>query len=104
MIEYLGTDNLVATMRSHKICIVVPTYNNEGSVGQVISNILEYSSDIIVVNDGSTDSTLEILRTFSSSIHLVSYERNKGKGAALKRGFREALAQGYEYEIGRAHV
>lgn len=99
MIEYLGTDNLVATMRSHKICIVVPTYNNEGSVGQVISNILEYSSDIIVVNDGSTDSTLEILRTFSSSIHLVSYERNKGKGAALKRGFREALAQGYEYAI-----
>lgn len=89
----------MATMRSHKICVVIPTYNNAGTLRQILDGVLEYSSDVIVVNDGSTDSTHEILDGFASVICTVSLERNHGKGAALKAGFRKARSLGYEYAI-----
>lgn len=99
MTEEIDKANLIATMQSHRICIVVPTYNNAGTLRRVISEILDYSSDIIVVNDGSTDSTKDVLNAFSSSIHLVSYDKNRGKGTALKLGFMKAIELGYDYAI-----
>lgn len=99
MTEEVDKANLIATMQSHRICVVVPTYNNAGTLRRVVSEILNYSSDIIVVNDGSTDSTKDILNAFSSSIHLVSYDKNQGKGTALKLGFRKAIELGYDYAI-----
>lgn len=86
------------TMRAHKICVVVPTYNNAGTLSHVIDDILSYTSDIIVVNDGSTDATAEILKSYVS-ITTVSYTQNKGKGHALKEGFRKALSLGFDYAI-----
>lgn len=91
--------DLIETMRSHRICVLIPTYNNAGTVGDVISRVLEYSSDVIVVNDGSTDNTSEILKSFGDDITVVSYPANAGKGSALKRGFRKAIGMGYEYAI-----
>lgn len=99
MTEEVDKSNLIATMQSHRICVVVPTYNNAGTLGRVLPEILNYSSDIIVVNDGSTDSTRDILDAFSSSIHLVSYDNNRGKGTALKFGFKKAIELGYDYAI-----
>ena len=99
MTEDVDKANLIATMQSHRICIVVPTYNNAGTLSRVVSEILNYSSDVIVVNDGSTDSTKDILNAFSSSIHLVSYDKNRGKGTALKLGFKKAIELGYDYAI-----
>lgn len=90
---------LVETMRRLKICVLVPTYNNAGTLKQVLDGIREYSDDIIVVNDGSTDSTKEILDAYGEAIKVVSYSTNKGKGYALKRGFKEALSSGYNYAI-----
>lgn len=86
------------TMQTHKICVVVPTYNNAGTLGHVIDDILTYTTDIIVVNDGSTDESTEILKSYSS-ITVVSYSRNKGKGHAIKEGFRKALSLGFDYAI-----
>lgn len=99
MTEEVDKTNLIATMQSHRICVVVPTYNNAGTLRRVVSEILNYSSDIIVVNDGSSDSTKDILNAFSSSIHLVSYDKNRGKGTALKLGFKKAIELGYDYAI-----
>lgn len=99
MTEEVDRANLVATMQSHRICVIVPTYNNAGTLSRVVSEILNYSSDVIVVNDGSTDSTKDILNAFSSSIHLVSYDKNCGKGTALKFGFKKAIGLGYDYAI-----
>jgi glycosyltransferase involved in cell wall biosynthesis len=48
-----------------KICVLIPTYNNEKTLKRVIDGVLDYTEDIIVVNDGSTDSTKEILRSYS---------------------------------------
>ena len=45
------------------ICAVIPTYNNAGTLADVISRTARYISDIIVVVDGSTDHTLEVLQS-----------------------------------------
>lgn len=96
---YRDKNDLLKTMRRLKICVLIPTYNNAGTLRHVISEVLNYSSDVIVVNDGSTDSTSNILESLKDSIQIISYEKNRGKGFALKTGFKKALELGYEYAI-----
>lgn len=79
-------------------CVVIPTYNNEKTLEKVVEDVLGITGDIIVVNDGSTDSTSEILKKFEN-IKVVSYARNQGKGYALKKGFELAIMEGYQYAI-----
>lgn len=81
-----------------KICVLIPTFNNEKTLKRVIDGVLEYTQNIIVINDGSTDSTSEILKTYIpiSKIHLPE---NKGKGNALKIGFRKAQELGFDFAI-----
>lgn len=86
-------------MRRLKICVIVPTYNNGGTLSRVIDGVLNYTPDIIVVNDGCTDTTQEILRNYQDRITIVENQANEGKGAALKRGFEKALELGFEYAI-----
>lgn len=87
-------------LRSLGICLVLPTYNNEQTIGSVLGKLLEHTSQIIVVNDGSTDTTATILETFRSRlIALVSYPVNRGKGYALKCGFRKAMEKNYAYAL-----
>ena len=80
-------------------CVVlIPTYNNAGTLAQVISDVKEYASDVIVVNDGSTDNTAKIL-TAIEDIRIISYAENRGKGYALKLGLSKAYEWGYRYAI-----
>lgn len=81
-----------------KVCVLVPTYNNERTLATVLESLLAYTDQIIVVNDGSTDSTTVVLSRFPQ-IQLVSYPLNKGKGFALRTGFQQAVASGYDYAI-----
>ena len=94
----MNQDYIKKTLHSRGICVVIPTYNNAGTLEAVISGCQEYCHDIIVVNDGSTDNTNNILE-HTANIHLVSYPNNKGKGAALKHGFRKAIELGFAYAI-----
>ena len=80
---------------SERICVIVPTYNNAGTLRQVLEDILKYTSDIIVVNDGCTDGTAEILSEYAGRVEAVRFNRNRGKGKALKFGFSAAFNQGY---------
>lgn len=82
-----------------RLCVVIPTYNNEGTLAQVIDDVLKYTRSVIVVNDGSTDSTSGILAGFGDKIKVVSYAVNRGKGYALGRGFSEARVLGYHAVI-----
>jgi glycosyltransferase involved in cell wall biosynthesis len=84
--------------KERKVCVLVPTYNNASTIGTVSKKLLQYTDDIIVVNDGSTDNTLEILKSFTN-IQAVSYNKNRGKGFALRIGFEHARSRGYEYAI-----
>lgn len=86
------------TLHDRGICVVIPTYNNAGTIADVVHRALVQCIDVIVVSDGCTDNTLEILRDIEG-ITLVAYEKNAGKGIALKRGFRKALDMGFAYAI-----
>ncbi len=88
-----------STMLVHKICIVIPTYNNDQTLADVISDSLNFTDQIIAVNDGSTDRTAEILSLFRDRINIVNLPRNKGKGAALKAGFLRAKELGFHHAI-----
>jgi glycosyltransferase involved in cell wall biosynthesis len=79
-------------------CVVIPTYNNEKTLEKVIRDVLQATRDIIVVNDGSTDGTLAILQLFPD-IMIVSYDRNRGKGYALRKGFERALQEGFTHAV-----
>ena len=81
------------------ICVIVPTFNNQKTVGRVIEEVLGYTDDVIVVNDGATDETPDILDGFGDRIVKVSYAPNKGKGYALRMGFAKATELGYNYAI-----
>lgn len=81
-----------------RACVIIPTYNNAATLAGVIEDVSRYSDHIIVVNDGSTDNTREIIRTFPA-LQLVSYEKNKGKGWALRQAFNYAIDKGYQYAI-----
>jgi len=84
--------------KQKKVCVLVPTYNNEQTLGKVLSSLLAFTDQIIVVNDGSTDSTSTVLQQFPQ-ISVVDYPQNKGKGFALRTGFRHAVKSGYDYAI-----
>ncbi len=81
-----------------KCCVIIPTYNNYKTLQQVIEGVLVYTEDVIVVNDGSTDSTSEILTQFPQ-IQQIHLSQNKGKGNALRQGFKHADNLGYRYAI-----
>ena len=85
-------------LRNRGICVVIPTYNNGGTIGRVVEETLAECDDVIVVNDGSTDATASILSGFNG-ITLVTLTKNSGKGAALKAGFRKAMGMGFAYAI-----
>lgn len=80
------------------IVIVVPTYNNAKTIGGVLSDIKQYANHIIVVNDGSTDDTTQILSEIEG-IEIITHQRNSGKGTALKNGLCKAKDDGYRYAI-----
>lgn len=86
------------TLRDRGICVVIPTSGNAGTIVDVVHRTLAQCLDVIVVSDGSTDGTLDILRGIEG-ITIISYEKNAGKGTALKRGFRRALEMGFSYAI-----
>ncbi|MBO4602022.1 MAG: DUF2062 domain-containing protein [Salinivirgaceae bacterium] len=80
------------------IVIVVPTYNNAKTIGGVLTDIKQYANHIIVVNDGSTDDTAQILSEIEG-IEIITHQRNSGKGTALKNGLCKAKDDGYRYAI-----
>ena len=85
-------------MHDRGICIIIPTYNNDRTIADIIAGSQKECCDVIVVNDGSTDTTSDIIHQIEG-ITIVEYEQNKGKGYALRRGFECALQMGFSYAI-----
>jgi glycosyltransferase involved in cell wall biosynthesis len=79
-------------------CVLIPTYNNSTTIAGVLADVLQYSDDVCVVNDGSTDNTLEVFAQFPQ-VKLHSYDKNQGKGWALRQGFKFVRSLGYDYAI-----
>lgn len=81
-----------------KTCVIIPTYNNHKTLQRVIDGVLTFTTNIIVVNDGSTDTTAEILKQYPQ-LTQIQIEKNQGKGNALNHGFKKALQLQYDYAI-----
>src|SRR5690606_6519493 len=73
-------------------------YNNAATLRGVLQGVLEFTSNIIVVNDGSSDSTSGILQEYPHLI-IIELAENRGKGNALRLGFSKAEEKGFEYAI-----
>lgn len=80
-----------------KYCAVIPTYNNARTVADIVRRTLAVCTDVIVVNDGSTDSTMKELSGMRCKV--VNYSRNRGKGYALRRGLEASRAAGFDYAV-----
>lgn len=78
-----------------KISVIVPCFNEEMWVASTISSLLVCPtiSEVIAVDDGSTDKTFEILKIFKDKIKIISYRKNQGKGAALAAGIKKARGE-----------
>ena len=83
-------------LKELEIVVVIPTYNNGKTLAAVIEEVCRYADDIIVVNDGSTDDTANILEQYPA-IRTITHPVNKGKGnestvfPKQKEGFRHAI-------------
>lgn len=85
-----------------RACVIIPNYDNGGTVATVALAAAEYCETVIVIDDGSTDNSLENLekaRATSPQIRLHAYTPNRGKGHALVQGFRLATELGFRYAI-----
>ena len=78
--------------RNFKLSVVIPVYNEEATIQQVIANVvaLPIPKEIIIVDDASTDGTRQVLVQYEPArdIHVIFKPQNEGKGAALRTGFR----------------
>lgn len=73
----------------------LPVFNEEGYVDGVLAEVSKYADNILVINDGSTDGTLQRLENWPS-VKVITHEVNRGYGAALKSAFKFAIENRYD--------
>lgn len=74
------------------IGVVIPAFDAEATVGEVVAGVLRHTPKVVVVDDGSSDATGA--RARAAGAEVLRHEKNRGKGAALKTGFSRMLDQG----------
>jgi uncharacterized protein (DUF2062 family) len=81
--------------------VVAPTFNNANTLLDVLQQIHAQGFPVIVINDGSTDNTMQILGELNQplGITVLQHEHNRGKAAALQTGFATAIRAGYTHAI-----
>ena len=83
-------------MKNNSLAIVIPAFNENETIIDVILSVQKYGS-VIIVNDGSSDSTLESVKSTSATI--ISHEKNLGYEASLSSGINYAINKKYQYII-----
>jgi len=79
------------------ICVLIPAYNEEKAVGQVVSRVRKIIEHVVVVDDGSKDATAQIAQDAGAVV--LRHQVNQGKGAALRTGFQYVLDHGFDAVI-----
>lgn len=78
------------------VSFIIPVYNEEARITKTLQKVLTYfskvcySTEVIVVDDGSIDNTPQLLQTFSNDVKVISFPKNRGKGAAVRTGMLSA--------------
>src|SRR5262245_61077729 len=78
-----------------RLLTAIPVYNEEKYLEDVLGEVLRHADDVLVVDDGSTDRTPELLGRFPT-VKVVHHPRNRGYGAGLRSAFRYTLDYGYD--------
>lgn len=78
-----------------KVSIIIPVYNEQGTIETVIKQVRDakvagLEKEIILVDDCSTDGTLDLINQFGAGLKIIEHKINQGKGAALQTGFNLA--------------
>jgi glycosyltransferase involved in cell wall biosynthesis len=83
-----------------QVSVIIPNYNRETLIGETISNLLEQTlppDEIIVVDDGSTDNSVAVIRSFGEKVKLIQ-QVNQGPGAARNEGLRMARGEFIQFQ------
>lgn len=75
------------------LSIVVPAYNEEKRIAQLLHELKQIQAEVILVDDGSTDKTVALAKQIIPDILVIANQENQGKGAALKRGVLAAQGE-----------
>jgi glycosyltransferase involved in cell wall biosynthesis len=90
--------NSVIAPHRHKVLIIIPAYNEEGSIADVVDQIRRCNiGDVMVIDDGSDDRTVSIARRAGALVLRLPY--NLGIGGAVQAGFKYAVEANYPYVI-----
>lgn len=84
------------TIKQTRLSVVMPVYNEVNTVLRVVDRVLDLdlNIDLIIVDDGSTDGTRDILQTIDDErVQIVLHEFNQGKGAAVRTGYKHAVGE-----------
>ena len=79
------------------LCVVIPAYNEQGRIEQVVRGAKKFAHEVIVVDDGSSDETSNVAAGAGATV--VRHAHNRGKGESLRTGFSYARARGYRTVI-----
>ena len=78
----------------NKIAAVIPFFNENRTINQIVNNTLQYVDRVIAVDDGSTDDSSSNISE-NKNITLLKFKENRGKGFALREGLSEGIKKGY---------
>jgi glycosyltransferase involved in cell wall biosynthesis len=92
-----GTDTTEVPRRIHKLSVIVPVFNERNTLVEIVRRMRQVQlpdgidREIVVVDDGSTDGTRDVLKQLGdSTVRVVMHPQNRGKGAAVRTGFEHA--------------
>ncbi len=78
-----------------KVSVIIPCYNEKSTIEEIVERVraVGIAHEILIVDDGSTDGTRDILRAMpeADDLRIIFHERNQGKGAAVRTGFQNAV-------------
>lgn len=80
-----------------KLCVLIPAFNEEKTIGEVVEKARQFVSDVVVVDDGSSDKTSS--RATEKGAFCLRHTENRGKGASLQAGFEYILNRDIEAVI-----
>jgi len=78
-----------------KLLAIIPCYNHGNYLSRTVTDVKQYCKHILVIDDGSTDSTPQEIKKLKQ-VEKIIHKKNKGKGAALKSGFKYAIKNNFD--------